>query len=323
MRRTSVGVIVLLLTGAFVATTSVAHAACPQRRAAEMTAELVTGQPTGDEYKFIWAWDGGFLDVGPNDTVVLEFAIIPFSEGTTSVWLNSVEDNTAFTFFALSFDGDGTTNDGIAYDEDMWNDVRVVLDFETQEYTTSINGESASDDFINPNGQFDDVDDLTGPNIGLFNVNDTEPAPAWLDSMRLTKRSQGTTETMFAALFDGDPEFTPTYGSLEFRDPETTQISEGRCVTTTTVNVDKGRDRIRARGRLLPPHPGSRMIVTLLRKKGDRFVKLDTNRPVLNSESRYATGFERPSNARRCRVKATFAFDVDHLGSSAQETFRC
>ena len=323
MRRASLGVTVVLLAGALIATTTAADAACPQRRAAEMTAELVTGQPTSDGYKFDWYWGDGFQAVGPNDKVVFEFAVIPFSEGSTSFWLNSVEDNTVFTFFLVSFYGDGTTNEGMAYDEGIWNDVRVVLDFEAQQYTTSINGETASDAFINPNDQFDDVDDLTGPYIGLFNAPATEPAPAWLDSMRLTKRSRETTETIFAAQFDGNPEFVPTYGSLDFRVPETTQISEGRCVTTTTVDVDKSRNRIEATGRVLPPHPGSRMTVTLFKKKGDRFVKLDTNRPALNAQSRYATDFERPSNATRCRVKASFPFDFDHLGSSAQDTFRC
>ena len=289
-----------------------------------MTSELQN--LTISEYKFQMTLYDEELSFSDTDTAVVEFAIIPFSHGTTGVWGNS-SGSQPFTFFFVSFKGDGTTDvPGVSYDEGVWNDVRVVLDMADQQYTAAVNGQRGDPKPFIGIDDYGEVDDMLASYVGLFDAAGSSgaPSPAWFDSARLTRRSGGSDEVLFAAQFDGPaPAFTATYGSLDFMRPETTEVVEGTCVTIVTVDVAKTDEKIKAEGRLLPRHPGERVTVTLFKKQGGEFVKLQAKRPRLNNKSRYETSFDFPRRTRRCRVTTTFAFDFDHLGDQASKTFGC
>jgi hypothetical protein len=99
------------------------------------------------------------------------------------------------------------------------------------------------------------------------------------------------------------------------------------CPTTTTLNVGKTAEKIKASGRVSPNHSGRRVIVTLSRKVGGgSYHKVATKRPRLNANSKYATSFNRPDSGS-CRIKTQFqahtTHDPIHRASSATKTFAC
>ena len=107
-----------------------------------------------------------------------------------------------------------------------------------------------------------------------------------------------------------DPAPTPTVTPTG--DPESSSL---------TVSVIKGRDRVKAAGRLRPPHEGS-VIVKLQKRKG-RWVTLTVKEVPLDAAGGYRTRFKRPRRGTACRVVARWAGDADHLPSSARDRFRC
>ena len=95
-----------------------------------------------------------------------------------------------------------------------------------------------------------------------------------------------------------------------------------RAATRVSAIVRTVRRSIAVSGTVAPAHPRMRVTVTLQRKKGARFVRVATKRPVLTSANRYTTSFRRPRPGR-CKVIVQFAGDADHLSSRATRTFRC
>ena len=92
--------------------------------------------------------------------------------------------------------------------------------------------------------------------------------------------------------------------------------------TKTTLRVRLTREEIVATGRLRPKHPGRRMEVTLFERDGKRWDRIDRDRPRLKRGRRYRAEFDRP-NASRCKIKARFKGDLDHVPSSRTKTFPC
>jgi hypothetical protein len=111
-----------------------------------------------------------------------------------------------------------------------------------------------------------------------------------------------------------------------------TITNDDRAPTTTSLRIRKGRDHIRASGRLAPANRGQRMVVKLLRRKNGRFVKIATKRPTLGRgidtngdgvlESGFSTRFARPRPGR-CRVVARFGGNANYAPSTARRTFDC
>jgi hypothetical protein len=90
----------------------------------------------------------------------------------------------------------------------------------------------------------------------------------------------------------------------------------------TTLRVRLAGDDVVATGRLRPRHPGKRMQVTLFRRRGGDWGRVDTARPRLVRGRRYTAVLDRPA-AARCRVEARFRGDADHLPSKRAKTFSC
>jgi hypothetical protein len=111
-----------------------------------------------------------------------------------------------------------------------------------------------------------------------------------------------------------------------------TIANDDRAPSTTSLKIRKGRERIKASGRVAPADRGKKMVVKLLKRRGGRFVKVATKRPTLQRgidtngdgvlESKYSTRFNRP-RAGRCRVVARFGGNTSHAPSTAKRTFDC
>jgi hypothetical protein len=102
--------------------------------------------------------------------------------------------------------------------------------------------------------------------------------------------------------------------------------------TRTRFSTSKIRGRIRILGRLSPAHPGKRIVVTLLRMKNARWVRLAVRRPLMSgttdlngdgfTDSRFKTRFPRPRPGR-CRIVARFRGDADHGPSQFTKSIGC
>jgi hypothetical protein len=99
-------------------------------------------------------------------------------------------------------------------------------------------------------------------------------------------------------------------------------VTTARTATTTTAMVSKTVRAVKVRGSVFPRHTGSRVSVTLLRKRNGAFRTLAVKRPTIGSAGGYATSFARPRPGY-CRVVSRFGGDADHLPSKKTVAFRC
>jgi large repetitive protein len=123
-----------------------------------------------------------------------------------------------------------------------------------------------------------------------------------------------------------------TYATLADGEGTGTIANDDRAPTTTSLRIRKGRDHIRASGRVAPAQRGQRMVVKLLKRRNGRFVKIATKRPTLGRgidtngdgvlESGFSTRFARPRRGR-CRVVARFGGNANYAPSTTRRTFDC
>lgn len=92
--------------------------------------------------------------------------------------------------------------------------------------------------------------------------------------------------------------------------------------TTTTVSVTKTADKVEASGKVVPAAPGEVVTVTLLRKEGDRFVRIARKTPTIRSSGAFTTAFARPAPGS-CKVTAKYGGDERLKPSSDTVSFRC
>jgi hypothetical protein len=100
------------------------------------------------------------------------------------------------------------------------------------------------------------------------------------------------------------------------------RVPEPPAITTTTLSIDKTRSKIAASGDVTPSDPDGEVIVTLFRKKGGTFKRMASKTALLNAEGRFVTLFARPDDGR-CRVRARYPGDEEHLPSAKTKTFAC
>jgi len=95
-----------------------------------------------------------------------------------------------------------------------------------------------------------------------------------------------------------------------------------RAASGITVTVRKKTQRAVFKGKVSPNHAGQKVRVSYFRKKAGKWRLIARKSPTLNGSSLYSASFKR-SKAKKCRVVAQFAADLDHLGSSKKAVFRC
>jgi large repetitive protein len=108
--------------------------------------------------------------------------------------------------------------------------------------------------------------------------------------------------------------------------------NDDRIATTITLTVLRGRRSITAKGILEPTTSGHKVSVTLLRKRGGRFVKVAAKTVSVKgikdrdgdgrSDGSYAAAFSRPSAGGAYKVVAKFKGTQDHAPSSRSDVFR-
>ena len=103
----------------------------------------------------------------------------------------------------------------------------------------------------------------------------------------------------------------------------TATASPTKTATKTVLQFVAMRRRIKAAGRVTPPHPGATVRVLLSKNKRGRWIKVALKLPVMTDEGHYSTLFRNPKRTRRCRLAARFPGDADHLASGRTVSFRC
>jgi hypothetical protein len=132
-------------------------------------------------------------------------------------------------------------------------------------------------------------------------------------------------ETLFLTLSN------PSAGALN--DPQGTgTIVNDDTKTSVVVKVRASRHRVAVHGRVSPARPRKHELVRLYRKRGTKWVRLTTKKPLLQgksdsnadgfTDSRYATKFRRAKRGR-CKIVATYAGDKQFSASKATKLFRC
>lgn len=96
-----------------------------------------------------------------------------------------------------------------------------------------------------------------------------------------------------------------------------------KAATTTVLQFLRTRTRIKAAGRVTPPHPGATVRVLLSKRKSGRWVKVALKLPVMDDDGNFSTRFRNPARTKRCRLRARFPGDADHLASGRSVSFRC
>ena len=157
-----------------------AAAGQPAGLAGEMISGAVSTEPGGFMCGFEWLLGDYEMPLGPTDIVTLDFAIVPFSSGVTSVGLDFGPQYT--TAVSLIF-ADGLVN-GIPYNGNAWNDVTARFDVARLEYDLTVNGRHG--------GPFSSASECAGgcSSLATFRVNGgSAGAIAWIDSMTVTRHS--------------------------------------------------------------------------------------------------------------------------------------
>ena len=132
-------------------------------------------------------------------------------------------------------------------------------------------------------------------------------------------------ETMFLTLSN------PSAGALN--DPQGTgTILNDDTRTTAVVKVRASRHLVAVHGRVSPARPRKHALVRLYRKRGAKWVRLATKKPVLRgksdtngdgfTDSGYATTFHRAKRGR-CKIVAMYRGDKRFTGSKTEKLFRC
>jgi len=132
-------------------------------------------------------------------------------------------------------------------------------------------------------------------------------------------------ETLFLTLSN------PSAGALN--DPQGTgTIVNDDTKTTAVVRVRASRHRVAVHGRVSPARPRKHQLVRLYRKRGAKWVRLTTRKPLLRghtdsngdgfTDSRYATTLHRAKRGR-CKIVATYPGDKRFSSSKVTKLFRC
>lgn len=108
------------------------------------------------------------------------------------------------------------------------------------------------------------------------------------------------------------PTVTPTVPPVGEREP-----------SNVSFQFLKTKRRIKLVGSVEPAHPEARVRVVLSKRKGGRWVKVAARRPLMDGDGTYRTSFRKPGRTKRCRLRARFAGDADHLPDRRTKRFRC
>lgn len=183
---------------------SVAMASQPAGLAGELiveaypTPDLICTVPVFEAYIY-------FLDqpLGPDDTLSVDIAVVPFSEGKTWFTMDGIEG----TFMGFAFSGGHVITDagpvsGLTYNRTGWNDITFVIRPATQDFILTLNGAQAG-----PFPYSDFCPDQGGCyTANALRIDTTFPptggATAWFDTLSIAKDSPAGHQPLADRTFD-------------------------------------------------------------------------------------------------------------------------
>ncbi len=278
--------------------------------------------------------DGSGLASFPISGVVGDPAWAP--DGTKIIFERMTTDGNDFDLWTISPSGSALTRlFDTAVDE---TDPEYSPDGRKIAYVTDPPAESGG---LSDSGIFVANPDGTAATRLTSGVDFYESNPSWSpDGAKIVFSSdRDLNDELYSVFVDGTGLARVTNHSSDDDEPDWGVDCAGTCPaftppkppnpkTVTAVGVRKLKGALKPFGVVTPAHDGENVRVVLFRKKGGRFVKLDTNLTKLfdlpgePAYSQFVTQFPRPSGGT-CKVKATFLGDVDHDPSSAQKIFDC
>ena len=92
--------------------------------------------------------------------------------------------------------------------------------------------------------------------------------------------------------------------------------------TATTLIVKTPGNRVKAKGSVEPQQNGTKVKVTLFKRKDGAFKRVDQDKPRLGPPSEFSSVFARPK-AKNCKVIVEFPGDVNANPSSKSKRFKC
>lgn len=156
---------------------------------------------------FEWYEFLGAHGVGSAHPLVLALAIIPFDFGVTSVGLDQIGGT---TFFSIAFE-EGSVS-GLPYRIDDWNDVQATLDFSTQTYRLTVNGQMGESSPLSH----------SSASVQAFWINAATPSRSsvgWIDSVSLTWSPGDGQSPLLEVTFDDGRTFDLQQGTLTASPP--------------------------------------------------------------------------------------------------------
>ncbi len=170
---------------------------CLANLAGKFTSGWDASGPAFQWYKFL-----GEHTFATTDILRLSFAVVPFDSGNTVVALDEIDGRTGY---GLSFQG-GLVNGVVPYTVNGWNSVEAEFNFDTKQYTLTVNGVSSAPLPFD----FSDSDSVQALRIHSFDAS-TETS-AWFDSISVVKSSGGDQTALFTATFDNGATYSASYG---------------------------------------------------------------------------------------------------------------
>ena len=245
------------------------RASCPDALAGRMLSGVRDDGTGQTRHYFEWYHYFGEHQLSPSSTLTLDFAIVPFSTGSTYVGLDEIGGR---TFFGIEF-RDGMVNGAVSYDPMGWNDVKATLNVADQSFTITVNGIASAPlpfaSFSTPPYRVASVQALR-----VHRFNDQGESGGWIDELSITRIGEEGTSTLFSATFDDGPATFDGTGSLRAEAAPATFHRPATCPAKMVSGVTAGEIPTLLSASPAYPMPATTAVTIPYTLGGDRAVRL-------------------------------------------------
>ncbi len=221
---------------------------CPDSLAGK--AITVKQDDAGDEYAYL-EWYAYFEKnyFSETDSLVLEFAVIPFSsDGTVGTYIG-MDNAEAATFFSLDFTN-GLVNNTLSYDSLNWNSVKITMNLSGQTYFLSVNGSQAGPFQFGHNPL-----SAQAFRVNYVTHNDTTQRIAWFDTISLRWYSNGIETVLFEEDFEDGASLIQLLQPENFAFPPEAASVPANCSASNVTSIEDERLQTPDAFRLLANYP--------------------------------------------------------------------
>src|SRR5687767_4765720 len=111
-----------------------AGASCPSGKAGRLEST-----DNGSGFEFNWDIEVPQTTFASGEDAVVDLALIPFENEDTSIYLS----HGGMNYVTLVQDSEGTSTAGVPHTPGKWNNIRIVADYDADQYVVTINGDSS------------------------------------------------------------------------------------------------------------------------------------------------------------------------------------